>query len=69
MAPEPILYVTVVFGVAVNVILVPVPEHIVVAPLMLAVGLGSTVSIKSSDTLGQLPSGSAVALNVTVPPD
>jgi hypothetical protein len=62
------LYVTVVFGVAVNVIVAEDPEQIVVEPLMLAVGFGRIVIIIWSVAGPQLPDGSGVVkVIVTVP--
>ena len=64
----PILYVIVVFGVAVKVIVAPVPEQIVVDPLMLAVGFGRTVSTHASVTIGHVPSPLAVTVKTIEPP-
>ena len=68
VAPPFTLYPTDVFGVAVKVIAVDVPEQIVVAPEMPTVIGGRTVITTWSEIIGQLPSPLAVTVRVTEPP-
>ena len=51
-----------------NVSVLVAPEHIGDTALTVAVGWGRTVSIRSSVTAAQLPSGAARAVSVSVPP-
>ena len=70
LAPVPILYVMVVFGVPVNVMVLVCPLHTVVGEAeIVAVGLGNTVTTIVSEAAPQVPFGSIVFIMIlNVPP-